>query len=140
VALVFRNARVASSPLPSGRRRSMITTSGCSAPASRIASAAVEASPTTSNWRSRSNACRSPRRIRSWSSTSSTFVRVAGVALVVIRGALSFGCSYATASGSGSNYHGNGRTRRVSRLDLQPSADTVRPFFHDRKAVPAIRP
>src|SRR5947208_2519389 len=63
VLLVLRSARVASRPLPSGSRRSMMTTSGWSAPAWRIASAAVAASPTTSNCRSRSNACRSPRRI-----------------------------------------------------------------------------
>ena len=77
-ALDLRSARVASRPLPSGSRRSMITTSGCRAPAWRTPSAAVAASPTTSNWRSRSNACRRPLRIRSWSSTSRTLVRVAG--------------------------------------------------------------
>ncbi len=63
--LDLRSARVASRPLPSGSRRSMITTSGCSAPACRTPSAAVAASPTTSNCRSRSKACRRPLRIRS---------------------------------------------------------------------------
>ena len=92
VLLVLRSARVASRPLPSGRRRSMITTSGWRAPAWRTASAAVAASPTTSNCRSRSNACRRPLRMRSWSSTSSTLVRVVGVALVDIPGVLPFWC------------------------------------------------
>src|SRR2546421_7965468 len=140
VLLVLRSARVASRPLPSGRRRSMITTSGWSAPAWRTASAAVAASPTTSNCRSRSNAWRRPLRMRSWSSTSSTLVRPGGVALVDIPGILPFWCCQGTPSRRSTQEHRHSRTVRVTRRDLKAATDTFRPFRHDCKTVASVLP
>src|SRR3954452_20380320 len=140
LALFFRSALVASRPLPSGSRRSMITTSGWRAPAWRTASAAVAASPTTSNWRSRSNACRRPLRMRSWSSTSSTLVRPGGVALVDIPGILPFWCCQGTPSRRSTQEHRHSRTVRVTRRDLKAATDTFRPFRHDCKTVASVRP
>src|SRR6185369_5552436 len=129
--LDLRRARVASRPLPSGRRE----------PACRTASAQVPASPTTSKLRSRSNACRRPLRIRSWSSTSSTLVRVAGAAgEVVILGGLPRRCrSWRTSSVCGAQHHGYGRPAGSTRCDLELAPDTFRPLRHDRKTEAALR-
>ena len=70
-----RIARQASTPLPSGRRTSMITTSGLAFAAASMASAIVPASPTTAMSSRRDSIVRKPSRTTSWSSHNSTRVK-----------------------------------------------------------------
>ncbi len=71
-----RIARHASTPEPSGRRTSMITTSGLARAAASIDSATLPASPTTLIPAWRLIKPRSPSRTTSWSSQISTRVVV----------------------------------------------------------------
>src|SRR3990170_6214934 len=70
--LSWRISRQASTPLPSGRRTSMMTTSGCSRCVSLTAAATLPASPTTLMPGRRFRRERKPSRTTSWSSTIRT--------------------------------------------------------------------
>src|SRR3990170_3007573 len=76
-----RISRQASTPLPSGRRMSMITTSGWAWRAILTASWAVPASPTTAKPGRRSRSVRRPMRTTSWSSTMRMLTVPSGMAL-----------------------------------------------------------
>src|SRR3989304_5152680 len=76
-----RISRQASTPLPSGRRMSMITTSGWAWRAILTASWAVPASPTTAKPGRRSRSVRRPMRTTSWSSTMRMLTVAPGIGL-----------------------------------------------------------
>src|SRR3990172_4601087 len=76
-----RISRQASTPLPSGRQMSMITTSGWAWRAILTASWAVPASPTTAKPGRRSRSVRRPMRTTSWSSTMRMLTVPSGMAL-----------------------------------------------------------
>src|SRR3990172_476304 len=74
-------SRQASTPLPSGSRMSMTTTSGCDCSAIVTDSATVPASATTRKFGRRSSSVRSPMRTTSWSSTISILTLVSCIPL-----------------------------------------------------------
>src|SRR3954447_9450022 len=117
----LRICRVASSPLPSGRRTSGTTTPGLRRAASATPSATLPASPTTSKSGSRSKARRRPWRISSWSSMRSTLVVTRSPPQPELRDTLALIADHHL-------YH---RPLRVARRDLQAGAEPCCTLSHD---------
>src|SRR5581483_3846547 len=116
---VSRISRQASTPLPSGSRTSITTTSGFSLAATATASATLPASATTDMPGRRSSSARKPSRTTSWSSTSITR----------ISSAIHPPKRYA---------HGDRRAEAALTGDLQDAAELYGPVPHIRNAATGV--
>src|SRR3954451_442472 len=128
-----RKVLTSSSPVPSGSRTSVMTTSGSSVANNRRPSATEAACPHTSKSSWPSNARARPCRIRSWSSIRSTR-EVCSV----------MSCAFESLDGLGGNLNADhGPTIDCSAggtVDVERRVDASRPFSHDRDAVGVVSP
>src|SRR3954453_23884417 len=137
-----RISRTKSNPVPSGRRTSVITTSGWSVPNCLKPSATDAAWPATTKSSCRSKARARPCRMRSWSSISNTR-RGSSVGSCVgpcVMGSATFLGQYGVVSNLNVHDRAAGPCVTCPTRDLDGCVDAVRPLAHDRDAVGVVAP